>query len=88
MGAGLRDSVYIGFSQTDDPSSQFSQIRYRFRVVSSIVFCCWSYLRNCIKMVIVYPNDYDDWTMTILIWMMGGGGRGKDGGGISHRVVN
>lgn len=39
-------------------------------------------------MVIVCPNDYDDWTMTVLIWMMRGGGREKDVGGISHRVVN
>lgn len=39
-------------------------------------------------MVIVSPIDYDDWTMTMMIWMMSGGGREKDGGGISHRVVN
>lgn len=39
-------------------------------------------------MVIVCPIDYDDWTMAILIWMMRGWGREKDGGGISHRVVN
>ena len=60
----------------------FSCVVRVVRVVSSIVFCCWSYLRNCIKIVIVCPIDYDDWTMTILIWMMGGGGREKDGGGV------
>lgn len=42
-------------------------------------------------MVIVCPIDYDDWTMTMINWMMtmlAGWGREKDGGGISHRVVN
>ena len=54
-------------------------------IVSSIIFCCWTYLRNSVNPVIGRIFDgvgrKDD-------YVEGGRGMEKMVGGISHRVVN